>query len=49
LRAGCDETLTVDPAKLQFLIQGVNNDAKGNQGYGGIPWRLGLLTLTPAP
>jgi hypothetical protein len=49
LRAGCDETLLVDPANLRFLIQGVNNDAKGDKGYGGIPWRLGLLTLTPAP
>jgi hypothetical protein len=49
LRAGSDETLTVDPANLKFLIQGVNNNAKGNKGYGGIPWRLGLLTLEKRP
>jgi hypothetical protein len=45
IRAGCDETMTVDPAHLEFLIQGVNNSAKGDKGYGGIPWRLGLLKL----
>jgi len=49
IRAGSDETMTVDPAKLQFLIQGVNNNAKGNKGYGGIPWRLGLLTPESRP
>ncbi|MCX5677420.1 MAG: non-reducing end alpha-L-arabinofuranosidase family hydrolase [Planctomycetota bacterium] len=49
LRAGSDETLTVDPANLKFLIQGVSNSAKGNKGYGGIPWRLGLLTLEKRP
>jgi hypothetical protein len=37
--------MTVDPAHLEFLIQGVNNSAKGDKGYGGIPWRLGLLKL----
>ncbi|MBM4016780.1 MAG: glycoside hydrolase [Planctomycetes bacterium] len=48
LRAGCDETMTVDPGGLKFLIQGVNNNAKGDKGYGMIPWRLGLLTAAPA-
>jgi endo-1,4-beta-xylanase len=48
LRAGCDETMTVDPADLRFLIQGVNNSAKGSGGYGMIPWRLGLLTPAKA-
>lgn len=45
LRASNDETLSVDPANLKFLIQGVLNKGKGDKGYGGIPWRLGLLTL----
>jgi len=49
LRAAGDETLPVDPAGLKFLIQGVNNSAKGDKGYGGIPWRLGLLTLEGSP
>jgi hypothetical protein len=48
IRAGCDETMTVDPAHLEFLIQGVLNSAKGDKGYGMIPWRLGLLTAAPA-
>jgi len=47
LRAASDETLTVDPANLKFLIQGVMNKGKGDKGYGGIPWRLGILTLSP--
>lgn len=43
LREGNDETLTVDPANLRFLFQGVlQKDKPGN--YGLIPWRLGLLT-----
>ena len=48
LRAGTDETLPVDPANLKFLIQGVVNSGKGDQGYGGIPWRLGVLTAAPS-
>jgi len=44
LRAGYDETLTVDPANLRFLIQGVTQKAKAGKPYGDIPWRLGLLT-----
>ena len=48
IRTGVDETMTVDPAGLRFLIQGVMNGAKGDKGYGGIPWRLGILTLAPA-
>jgi hypothetical protein len=47
LRAANDETMTVDPANLKFLIQGVMNSAKGDKGYGMIPWRLGILTLRP--
>jgi hypothetical protein len=44
IRAGNDQTLTIDPAKLQFLIQGVLEKDKAGKNYGQIPWRLGLLT-----
>ena len=43
LRAGCDQTLEVDPANLRFLFQGVLDHDKRGKRYGDIPWRLGLL------
>ncbi len=43
IRAGYDETLTVDPSNLQFLFQGVSAQAAAGKKYGEIPWRLGLL------
>jgi hypothetical protein len=43
LRAGHDEKLEVDPARLVFLFQGVNGQARQGKKYGEIPWRLGLL------
>ncbi len=45
IRAGYDETLTVDMANLQFLFQGVTDERKAGKIYGQIPWQLGLLTL----
>lgn len=44
LRKSHDETLTVDPQRLQFLIQGVTLERAAGKPYGEIPWRLGLLT-----
>ena len=44
LRAGRDETLTVDPAALRFLIQAVTEKRKAGRKYGDIPWQLGILT-----
>lgn len=45
LRSGYDETLTVNPADLRLVIQGVlAKDAAGKR-YGEIPWRLGVLKL----
>lgn len=44
LRDGCDETLTVDPANLRFLFQGMLDAEKAGKSYGQFPWRLGLLT-----
>jgi len=43
IRDGFDETLTVDPADLRLLFQGAWQKDK-EDGYGGIPWRLGILT-----
>ncbi|NLC57492.1 MAG: hypothetical protein GX774_11695 [Armatimonadetes bacterium] len=44
LRAGYDQRLEVDPARLRFLFQGVLDRECQGRGYGQIPWRLGLLT-----
>jgi hypothetical protein len=43
LRDGYDETLTIDPANLQFLYQGVE-PADSSVSYAFIPWQLGILT-----
>ncbi len=43
LREGYDQTLTVDPAHLRFLFQGVSDADKAGKAYGDIPWQLGLL------
>ena len=45
IRSGCDETLTIDPTRMQFLIQGVLAKDVSGKKYGEIPWRLGLLKL----
>ncbi len=42
LRDGYDQTLTIDPANLQFLYQGVNPAARG-QDYAKLPWQLGII------
>jgi hypothetical protein len=47
LRAGFDETLTVDPQQLRFVFQGMLEKDKSAQGYGQFPWRIGLLTPSP--
>lgn len=43
IRDGFDQTLTMDPADLRFLFQGVSDEAKRGKKYGQIPWRLGML------
>jgi hypothetical protein len=44
VRAGVDETLTVDPARFQFVFQGCSERDRQGKGYGAFPWRLGMLT-----
>jgi endo-1,4-beta-xylanase len=45
IRAGVDETLTIDTCHLQYLYQGFDPSAPTHP-YNAIPWRLGLLTST---
>ncbi|NLH15635.1 MAG: hypothetical protein GX455_03545 [Phycisphaerae bacterium] len=44
VRAGCDETLTVDPANLRFVFQGMWDKDKSGKNYGQFQWRIGMLT-----
>jgi endo-1,4-beta-xylanase len=44
LRAGNDQTLTINPCQLQFLYPGMNPSSSGD--YSQLPWRMGLLTQT---
>lgn len=45
VRVNPDQTETVDPSHLQFLIQG-DEPNNGAPNYNAIPWRLGLLSRT---
>lgn len=44
IRAGYDQTLTIDPCGLRFLFQGTDPTADTGGNYNRIPWHLGLLT-----
>ena len=47
LRDGFDQTLTVDPAQIRLLFQGVSDQDMAGKVYGQIPWRLGILSPDP--
>lgn len=44
VREGCDQTMTVDPAKLRLVFQGMLEKDKTGKGYGQFQWRIGMLT-----
>ncbi len=48
LRDSYDQTLTVDPANLQFLYQGVNPASRG-VAYNSLPWQLGIIHSASQP
>ena len=43
IRDGYDQTLTVDPANLRLVFQGMLDKHKAGKGYGRSPWRIGML------
>ncbi len=44
VRDGYDQHLLVDPARLQFVFQGMLDAHKVGKGYGQFQWRIGILT-----
>ena len=43
VRDGYDQTLTIDPARWQFVFQGMLDRHKAGKGYGDFQWRIGIL------
>lgn len=44
IRSGNDQTMPVNPQKLQLVFQGALQTEKAGTVYGRIPWRIGILT-----
>jgi len=44
VRDGVDQTLTINPCRLQYVYQGMDPGASGE--YIRLPWRMGLLSQT---
>ena len=49
IRDGCDQTLTVDPANLRLIFQGMFDKHKAGKAYGQFQWRIGMLTPAKQP
>jgi endo-1,4-beta-xylanase len=47
VRAGDDQTLPIDPCRMQSVCQGLDPRAGGD--YNSLLWRMGLLTRTNSP
>lgn len=47
VRAGFDQTLTVDPSHLCMVFQGMLEEHKAGKGYGQFQWRIGMLNEVP--
>jgi hypothetical protein len=48
LRDGYDQTMTVDPANLVLLYQGLSPDRPADLTYVQLPWQLGILRREPS-
>jgi len=44
IRTGNDQTMPIDPEKLQLVFQGALQTEKAGIEYDKIPWRIGILT-----
>ncbi|NLY00501.1 MAG: glycosyl hydrolase family 62 [Rhodopirellula sp.] len=44
IRDGYDQTMTVDPANLRFVFQGMFDEHKAGKSYGQFSWQIGMLT-----
>ncbi len=47
IRSSNGETLEIDPAKLRFVFQGVDDEGYKAKKYGSIPWKIGILEQRP--
>ena len=41
---GIDQTMPVDPGRLELVFQGMLKHDKVGKSYGPFPWRIGILT-----
>ncbi|MBL8809381.1 MAG: hypothetical protein JNM43_04310 [Planctomycetaceae bacterium] len=49
IRSTNDQTLTIDPARMEFVFQGMLQSEKAGKPYGQFPWRIGLLRPASQP
>ncbi len=43
VRFSSDQTLCIDPTRMEFVFQGMLQSEKSGRSYGQYPWRIGLL------